>query len=139
MPPGLGLGDDDLLQVVNDLLAHHDDRQLLRQFYQAATVATLRKRESDTSTTLDVTKSAVSTDGRGVHKKMPQNINCGGFYTYVLVPELPEDVLVLAGIAHESPLEEGYVENGRVEVDELKDEHFERQVVLKLRLRPVHF
>jgi len=35
-------------------------------------------------------------------------------------------------------LEEADVEDGRVEVDELKDEHFERQLIFELRLRPVH-
>ncbi len=46
---------------------------------------------------------------------------------------------VVPRVPDEATLEEGDVEDGRVEVDELEDEHFERQVVLELRLRPVHF
>jgi len=42
MPPSLHLGDDDFLQVVDDLLADHDDGQLLSQLHQAASVAALR-------------------------------------------------------------------------------------------------
>ncbi len=58
--------------------------------------------------------------------------------THVLVPEVAEDVLVMARISDEPPLEEGDVENGGVEVDELEEEHFERQIVVELRLGPVH-
>ena len=45
----------------------------------------------------------------------------------------------MAGVADELALEEGDVDDGGVEVDELEDEHFERQVVVKVGLRPMHF
>ena len=44
----------------------------------------------------------------------------------------------MAGVADELALEEGDVDDGGVEVDELEDEHFERQVVVEVRLRSVH-
>ena len=44
----------------------------------------------------------------------------------------------MARVADELALEEGDVDDGGVEVDELEDEHFERQVVVKVRLRAVH-
>ena len=47
-------------------------------------------------------------------------------------------MLVVARVACELALEEGHVDQGRVEVDELEDEHFERQVVVEVRLRSVH-
>ena len=46
--------------------------------------------------------------------------------------------MVVAGVADELALEEGDVDDGGVEVDELEDEHFERQVVVKVRLRTMH-
>ena len=47
-------------------------------------------------------------------------------------------MFVMAGVARELPLEEGHVDQGGVEVDELEDEHFERQVVIELRLGAMH-
>ena len=47
-------------------------------------------------------------------------------------------MFVMAWVARELPLEEGHVDQGGVEVDELEDEHFERQVVIKLRLGAMH-
>ena len=44
----------------------------------------------------------------------------------------------MARVADELALEEGDVDDGGVEVDELEDEHFERQVVVKVGLRAVH-
>ena len=46
--------------------------------------------------------------------------------------------MVVTGVADELALEEGDVDDRRVEVDELEDEHFERQVVVEVRLRSVH-
>lgn len=46
--------------------------------------------------------------------------------------------MVVAREAHEPPLEEGDVEDGRIEIDELEYEDFEGEVVLEFRLRPVH-
>ena len=47
--------------------------------------------------------------------------------------------MIVARVADELALEEGDVDDGGVEVDELEDEHFERQVVVKVGLRPMHF
>ena len=47
-------------------------------------------------------------------------------------------MLVMAGVARELPLEEGHVDQGGVEVDELEDEHFEGQVVVELGLGSMH-
>ena len=44
----------------------------------------------------------------------------------------------MARIPRELPLEEGHIDQGGVEVDELEDEHFERQVVIELRLGAMH-
>lgn len=44
----------------------------------------------------------------------------------------------MAGVPHEATLEERDVEDGRVEVNELEDEHFEGQVVLEVRLSSMH-
>ena len=46
--------------------------------------------------------------------------------------------MVVTGVADELALEEGDVDDGGVEVDELEDEHFERQVVVKVGLRSMH-
>ena len=47
-------------------------------------------------------------------------------------------MFVMAWIPRELPLEEGHVDQGGVEVDELEDENFERQVVIELRLGAMH-
>ena len=44
----------------------------------------------------------------------------------------------MARVADELALEEGDVDDGGVEVDELEDEHFERQVVVEVRLCAMH-
>ena len=41
MPPSLQLWDKDFLCIIDDLFAHHDNRQLLSQFDQATTIAAL--------------------------------------------------------------------------------------------------
>ena len=41
MPPSLQLGDEDFLRIIDDLFAHHDNRQLLSQFDQTTTVTAL--------------------------------------------------------------------------------------------------
>ena len=46
--------------------------------------------------------------------------------------------MIVAGVANELALEEGDVDDGRVKVDELEDEHFEGQVVIELRLGSMH-
>lgn len=56
----------------------------------------------------------------------------------ILVPEVAEDVFVVARIPDEPALEEGDVKDRRVEIDELEDEDFEGQVVVEVRLRAMH-
>ena len=46
--------------------------------------------------------------------------------------------MIVAGVADELALEEGDVDDGGVEIDELEDEHFEGEVVVKLRLGAMH-
>ena len=48
-------------------------------------------------------------------------------------------MFVVARVSNESSLEESNVEDGGVKVDELEEENFESQVVVKLRLGPMHF
>lgn len=41
---------------------------------------------------------------------------------------------------NDSPsFEKGYVKNGRVKIDELKNEYFECQVIIEVCLRAMHF
>ena len=58
--------------------------------------------------------------------------------TYIFISQVSEDVFVVSRIADESSLEESDVEDGGVEVDELEEKNFEGQVVVELRLGPVH-
>ena len=69
----------------------------------------------------------------GSKKNIPQS-TC----TTLLVPEVANNMFVMAWVARELPLEEGHVDQGGVEVDELEDEHFEGQVVVELRLGSMH-
>ena len=48
-------------------------------------------------------------------------------------------MFVIARVADEAAFDEGDVQNGSVEIDELENEHLERQVVVKLRLSSMHF
>ena len=59
-------------------------------------------------------------------------------WPYILIPQVPIDVLVFSRVPDESPLEEGDVDDGRVEIDALKDEHLEGEIVIKVGLRAVH-
>ena len=58
---------------------------------------------------------------------------------HLLVPESSKDVFVMAGVAHKLPLEEGDVDDGGIEIDELENEDFEGEIVVILSLGPVHF
>ena len=58
--------------------------------------------------------------------------------THVFIPDVAYDVVVVARVAHKLSLEESYVDDGRVEVNELEDEHFEGEVVVEIWLGPVH-
>ena len=60
-------------------------------------------------------------------------------FSYVFISQIAaHDVVVVARVADELALEEGDVDDGGVEVDELEDEHFECQVVIELRLGAMH-
>ena len=52
--------------------------------------------------------------------------------THVFIPDVAYDVVVVARVAHKLSLEESYVDDGRVEVNELEDEHFEGEVVVEI-------
>ena len=58
--------------------------------------------------------------------------------THIFIPYVAYDVMVVARVAHKLPLEEGDVDDGGVEVNELENEHFEGEVVVEIRLGPVH-
>ena len=58
---------------------------------------------------------------------------------HLLVPESSKDVFVMAGVADKLPLEEGDVDDGGIEIDELENEDFEGEIVVILSLGPVHF
>ena len=60
------------------------------------------------------------------------------YYIYLLISESSQDVFVVTGVAGELPLEEGDVQNWRVEVDELENENFKSEIIVELWLRPVH-
>ena len=61
------------------------------------------------------------------------------YKTYIFISDIAEDMFISAGVADKLPLEEGNVEDGGVEVDELEDENLERQVVVEIRLSSMHF
>ena len=96
VPPSLHHGDQHLLGIVDDLLAHHDHCQLLSQLYQTSSITTL------------------------------------------LIPQTPKDVFVVSRVTYKLAFEECNVDDGGVEVDELEDEHLEGEVIIIVRLSPVH-
>ena len=48
-------------------------------------------------------------------------------------------MFVMPRVSDKPSLEEGYVEYGGIEIDELEKEHFERQIVIEFWLGPMHF
>ena len=58
--------------------------------------------------------------------------------TYIFVPEIPNNIDVGTGVANKLPLEEGNVDDGGVEVDELEDEDFEGEIIVEIWLSSVH-
>ena len=60
------------------------------------------------------------------------------FHTYILISQIAHDVMVVARVADKLPLEEGDVDDGSVEIDALKDEHLEGEIVIEVGLRAVH-
>ena len=47
-------------------------------------------------------------------------------------------MFVASRVPDEPPLEEGDVDDGSVEIDALKDEHLEGEIVIEVGLRAVH-
>ena len=64
----------------------------------------------------------------------PLSMQCNLFSlsTYIFVPEIANNVDVGTGVADKLPLEEGNVDDGGVEVDELEDEDFEGEIIVEI-------
>ena len=58
--------------------------------------------------------------------------------TYIFISEIPNNIDVGTGVADKLPLEEGNVDDGGVEVDELEDEDFEGEIIVEIWLSSVH-
>ena len=52
--------------------------------------------------------------------------------TYIFISEIPNNIDVGTGVADKLPLEEGNVDDGGVEVDELEDEDFEGEIIVEI-------
>ena len=59
--------------------------------------------------------------------------------TYIFVPKVEYNVVIMTRISYKATFKEGNVENGRIKVDKLEDKDFECQVVIKFGLRSMHF
>ena len=59
--------------------------------------------------------------------------------THIFIPKIEHYIDVGSRVSHELPFEEGNVDNGGVEVDELEDEDLECQVVVEIGLSSMHF
>ena len=59
--------------------------------------------------------------------------------THIFIPKIEHNIDVGSWVSHELPFEEGTVDNGGVEVDELEDEDLECQVVVEIGLSSMHF
>ena len=59
--------------------------------------------------------------------------------THIFIPKIEHYIDVGSRVSHELPFEEGYVDNGGVEVDELEDEDLKCQVVVEIGLSSMHF
>ena len=59
--------------------------------------------------------------------------------TYIFIPQIEHYIDVGSRVSHELPFEEGNVDNGGVEVDELEDEDLKCQVVVEIGLSSMHF
>ena len=59
--------------------------------------------------------------------------------THIFIPKIEHNIDVGSWVSHELPFEEGNVDNGGVEVDELEDEDLECQVVVEIGLSSMHF
>ena len=59
--------------------------------------------------------------------------------TYIFISQIAHYVNVGSRIPNELPFEEGNVNDGGVEVDELEDENFKSEIIIKVWLSSVHF
>ena len=59
--------------------------------------------------------------------------------TYIFVPKVEYNVVIMTRISYKPTFKEGNVENGRIKVDKLEDKDFECQVVINFGLRSMHF
>ena len=59
--------------------------------------------------------------------------------TYVFISKVAKNMFVMPRVSDKPSLEEGNVEYGGIEIDELEKEHFERQIVIEFWLGPMHF
>ena len=51
---------------------------------------------------------------------------------YLFISQVSYDVFVMARVANKLALEEGNIDEGRVKIDELEDEHLEGEVFIKV-------
>ena len=51
--------------------------------------------------------------------------------TYVFISKVAKNMFVMPRVSYKPSLEEGNVEYGGIEIDELEKEHFERQIVIE--------
>ena len=77
--------------------------------------------------------------GFNAGSNLTNNHRVTGKWTYILIPEVSYNVFVCPGVTHKLPLEESYIKDGGVEVDELEDEHFKGKIIIEIRLCSVHF
>lgn len=59
--------------------------------------------------------------------------------TYIFISQIAHYVNVGSRIPNKLPFEEGNVNDGGVEVDELEDKDFKGEVIIEVRLSSVHF
>ena len=93
------------------LLTYHDDRQLLCELHQTASIVTLKLTSAE---------------------ELEHSV-------YLFIPQEAKDVIVLSRMSHKLPFEEPDVDDGRVKIYKLKNENFEGQIIIICRLRSVHF
>ena len=59
--------------------------------------------------------------------------------TYIFISEITNNIDVCTRVTNKFSLEEGYVNYRGVEINELKDENFKSQIIIKVGLSSVHF
>ena len=59
--------------------------------------------------------------------------------THIFIPQRSKNMHIPSWISNKSAFKEGDVEDGGIKVDELEQEHFERQIVIEFGLGSMHF